>query len=247
MRIIIVLFFSLMTVTGQARDTYEGTHLLNFDIPNEFYSEIDFLPVSYLDDFTIKNPSEKLTAEKREKLKYLFIAATNATFIKYKSGHYLTTDTPIYKLLKINYPNINFMETEHKRLIFLSFIKDALIKNSKEQLNYIHDQNFNIPKEFYSKINYSIHDFIPANYLETFPIKNIEQKLDKEKRKKLKQLFIQASIKYQSHYISVNIPIYKLLKFNYPKIKPRTSISMKKFIYLYLIKDALIKLSNLNI
>lgn len=78
--------------------------------------------------------------------------------------------------------------------------------------------DFEVPTEFWDAQN-----FVPAGYLEVYPVGDIEEALSKESKAKLACLFIAAEIssqkKYnQTHYMQAKVPIIQLLISNFSQV-----------------------------
>lgn len=83
---------------------------------------------------------------------------------------------------------------------------------------YKHLPDFRIPREFAAD-----HNFNPASYLETYPLRDLHIKLSPVALEKLKSLFVAAAkatkVKYNQDYpIKTTVPLYRLLKSHYPDL-----------------------------
>jgi hypothetical protein len=79
---------------------------------------------------------------------------------------------------------------------------------------YWHQANFAVPKAFYS-----VRDYHPVAYLETYPVADTTEKLSADQKRRLIQLFLAAydacQRKYHQDYLlHTNAPIYELLVAN---------------------------------
>ncbi len=84
------------------------------------------LPVGYLNDYRIKNISEKLTNSDKQNLCNLIKSACEYTINKSGQDFPLSTKIPIYRLLKNNVEGLNEMEKEGGEVIFLKDILKVL-------------------------------------------------------------------------------------------------------------------------
>ncbi|GEM_PF-5131730 len=105
-------------------------------------------------------------------------------------------------------------------------------------VRYHYDGTFDVPVGFYKDPN-----FVPASYLEGFPIKTTKEHLSEKRLDALCKLFIaacDASKKklHQDYLISTSAPIYVLLKSNVPRVAEYESEG-GQIVFLHRIKEAL--------
>jgi hypothetical protein len=94
----------------------------NFKIPKNWGD----LPISYLEELRIENPSRKLSQSELKDLCRLFMKAHVTTRREYKQDFNMDTKTPVYRLLKANLPDIGKYESESGRIMFLGTIFNYL-------------------------------------------------------------------------------------------------------------------------
>lgn len=70
------------------------------------------LPVTYLKGLKVDNTSRKLSEKERVDLVSLFVKSHVNSVRKYKQDYLIETDTPIYQLLKANFPGVAEREGE---------------------------------------------------------------------------------------------------------------------------------------
>jgi hypothetical protein len=78
------------------------------------------LPVTYLKNLSIDNPTRQLSDTERRELVRLFVEAYVTSVRKYKQDYLLERNTPVYELLKTNFPLL--AEREGEGGIFLGSI-----------------------------------------------------------------------------------------------------------------------------
>lgn len=117
--IIVVSFFIFICSCG-------SNETQNFIVPNEFITVYEFHPVEYLEGFSIKDVNLKLSSLEKANLKNLFIEASKATEKKYNQSYYISSSTPILKLLENNYPKLILKKQERGKLVLLKEIELAL-------------------------------------------------------------------------------------------------------------------------
>jgi hypothetical protein len=101
---------------------------------------------------------------------------------------------------------------------FLCFVPVFCCCGDDDRKPIKHLPHFGVPKQFLED-----HDFHPATYVESYPVKQVGEHLDEASKKNLKQLFIEAAKacrkKYNQDYnIETKAPIYRLLKTNFPEV-----------------------------
>ena len=100
----------------------------DFQIPPEYETRSDYLPVSYLESYTVKDTNKILSKEERAKLGYLIVVSSQVSIKKYQQTYFLRTDTEIFKLIKSNFPDVEKLCWEGGALVPL----DALEKYFKK-------------------------------------------------------------------------------------------------------------------
>ncbi len=114
-----------------ALDEYsEYSHLPNFAIPERFFTDYDYLPVSYLSSYPI-DTKKLLSTELQHKLGCLFIAASIASYSKYEQDYLLEIEAPILQVLLAYYPNLS-IEKYVRGNYFLGDIAESLKKENIE-------------------------------------------------------------------------------------------------------------------
>ncbi len=130
----IVMKLKLMLITFAMMSSSAGesfyNHLDNYEVPKEFYNTVDFHPLGYLETFPVENEIKILDRNLKNQLACLFINASQSILKKYKQDYLMSTEIPIYKLLKFNYPSIVILEKKRSH-IFLEKISGELIKKVK--------------------------------------------------------------------------------------------------------------------
>lgn len=81
-------------------------HLSNFEIPEEFLTNVDFHPLGYLETYVIEDETEQLSKLMMEKIGCLFVSSADSVKEKYEQDYLISTQVPIYKLLKHNIPRV---------------------------------------------------------------------------------------------------------------------------------------------
>lgn len=92
-----IIFFSTLVFAGKSWSLPKRTMVL---------------PVNYLKMIKVQNPNKKLTSLERKELIRLFENANNTNHRKYQQDYLIETNTPIYILLKKNFPVVSSQEGE---------------------------------------------------------------------------------------------------------------------------------------
>ena len=107
-----------------------------------------------------------------------------------------------------------------KRLLIMLSVVIAVVAPAVAGVKgrYKHDPSFAVPPAFWND-----PDCVPANYLESFPIKKVDARLNEQQRAALRKLFVSAydasKAKLKQDYpIATSTPIYRLLKTNCPVV-----------------------------
>lgn len=107
-----------------AGEVYE--HDRSFAVPAGFFNDPDFHPVGYLTSFPVANENARLPAERKSALRRLFLAAYCACKAKLGQDYPLSTSTPLYRLLKANYPEVKGAEGEGGKVVMLGRLATSL-------------------------------------------------------------------------------------------------------------------------
>jgi hypothetical protein len=80
------------------------------------------LPVNYLENWRVKNPSRRLSEKEKHDLCRMFVTAYVITVRKYKMDYLLNTGLPLIRLLAANFPDIKSRMGEGGMIIFMGAI-----------------------------------------------------------------------------------------------------------------------------
>jgi hypothetical protein len=98
-----------------------------FGVPEEFFDNHEFHPLSYLEAYCVEDTRADLSGELKESLARLFVAAHEACSEKYGQDYLLPSDTRLLKLLEHNYPEVGRVpRVKIGRAVFLGDIAAAL-------------------------------------------------------------------------------------------------------------------------
>jgi hypothetical protein len=127
---LVFLFFFAGKLHADEGKTLEERYkqLPEFKVP-DFYSDPEFLPLVYLKRMKIEDTGKKLSKIEKDAISKLFIETSRAVKKKHHQDYPLETKTPIYQLLKANFPDIAKKEGEKGTVIFLADIADHLMKH----------------------------------------------------------------------------------------------------------------------
>ncbi len=104
MRNIYIFCFSILFVSAHVGAAeYAGKHLEDFNIPDQFISDVDFHPLGYLETYPVEKRKVLLGKSEQKALGCLFVVAAYSVKKKYEQDYLIATDVPIYHLLKKNF------------------------------------------------------------------------------------------------------------------------------------------------
>ncbi|MBI9075861.1 MAG: hypothetical protein JEZ02_10650 [Desulfatibacillum sp.] len=127
-RHLILLFFLtvLLVLPGFRALAQEGAPTPSFEAPLSFSVDAAIHPVDYLASYPVPDANTQLSPQERERLVFLFLRAAQACEMRDSSETALRTCSPLYVLLKRNFPEIPFVEREKGDLVFLADIAGPL-------------------------------------------------------------------------------------------------------------------------
>ena len=128
--VLLIIAFGISKLSYALDEYSEYSHLPDFAIPERFFTDGDYLPVSYLSSYPI-DTKKLLSTELQHKLGCLFIAASIATNSKYEQDYLLEIEAPIFQVLLTYYPNLS-IEKYVRGNYFLGDIADGLKKENIE-------------------------------------------------------------------------------------------------------------------
>lgn len=82
------------------------THAAPFHGQESYRLPTNELPITYLNNLEIDDPSRNLSSEERAQLVRLLVNSFIVSVRKYKQDYLLHTSTPVYQLLRTNFPSI---------------------------------------------------------------------------------------------------------------------------------------------
>ena len=101
-------------------------HRSDFGVPKTFALRGSVLPVEYLATYPVKDPAAILPPAARPKACRLVRAAHSDSLRRFNQDYLLRTDTPFYKLLAANYPDILASVGEGGSVVFLGKLAESL-------------------------------------------------------------------------------------------------------------------------
>lgn len=107
--------------------------LERFNIPSSYEISESTLPVSYLENYPIDDPKEKLTREDKQALACLLIDAEEVSVKLYEHSYMIPANAPIIVLFLTNFESFRSQNWEGKStpsggVILLGYIRDFLIE-----------------------------------------------------------------------------------------------------------------------
>ena len=121
--LLLVIFTGFVEGQGLAQ---EGNSIPSFEVPAFLFDDPSQHPVDYLASYPVPDATTRLNFEERERLVFLFLTAAQACEERESQDSALRTCSPLYVLLKSNFPDIAFVEREKGEFVFLADIAGPL-------------------------------------------------------------------------------------------------------------------------
>ncbi|WP_028316030.1 hypothetical protein [Desulfatibacillum aliphaticivorans] len=123
---LLALLAVLIGLGGASAFCQESPSAMAFHVSDELVDDAALHPVDYLSSYVVPDAAARLSPEDRERLVFLFLSAAQACEHQDSPDSALRTCSPLYILLKSNFPNIAFVEREEGKLVYLADIAGPL-------------------------------------------------------------------------------------------------------------------------